>query len=417
MKRPPIAASLLALCVACSGSASTGADASRSLDAGILLDGGSDGSPADAGVPPTDAGDGRYACDPSVGLVAPLPVCSVGDPCTRLIVGAGTTPITTASEVPTCTASAARGGFTDGAPRTFTDADGNTRYACAYLPPAASASAQVPLVVFWHGAGGHADDAYEGTSLRLHAQSYDLSGDAARPGFALVSIQGRNLHWPTLDPRDGPHHDQFHRDLAAPSTNRDVALADTIIDELVADGRIDASRVYVMGWSNGGFFAQLYAIARHEVPTPGGNRVAAASVFTAADPFQSPRFADAGRCDLAPVPATTVPIRIVSRACDIIACDQAQLDDLVANDMYVAPPGVVVESWVMRLSTELGDPTTEWEIVAGTGATTASCTSPALCGLGIAGLNHIRWPDGVGDGSGTDHEPAMLDFLRAHPLP
>jgi len=32
-------------------------------------------------------------------------------------------------------------------------------------------------------------------------------------------------------------------------------------------------------------------------------------------------------------------------------------------------------------------------------------------------LNHVRWPDGVADRSGLDHEPELLDFLRAHPLP
>lgn len=389
---------LVLLVLACSGGSS-------SSDAGTALDVGSE----------ADASTASYACDPSVGLVEPLAVCSASEPCTRLIATAGSTPITTPSEVPTCTASAARGGFSDGAPRTYVDADGVTRYACVYVPPSATSTTRVPLVLFWHGAGAHADDVYTGTSLRMRAPSYDLTGDAARTGFALVSIQGRNLHWPTLDPRDGAHHDQFHRDFGVPSTNRDVALADAIVDDLVGSQPIDPARIYVMGWSNGGFFAQLYAIARHDTPTAGGHYVAAASVFTAADPFRSPRLEDAGRCDFAP-PGTTVPIRIVSRACDIIACDEAQLTDLVASDAYVAPPGVVVGTWVARLGSELHDPDVEWDIVTGTGASTTACTGPALCGLGTATLNHVHWPDGVADGSGMDHEPAMLDWLRMHPM-
>ncbi len=32
------------------------------------------------------------------------------------------------------------------------------------------------------------------------------------------------------------------------------------------------------------------------------------------------------------------------------------------------------------------------------------------------GGNHLRWPNGVDDGSGIDHEPAFLDSLRSHPL-
>lgn len=405
---------LLVLSIAaCAGpTPDPGIDAASGMDAG-----GDDATVADdTGTPGSDAGgDGDYACDPAVGLSDPLAVCSEASPCTRLIVSAGSTPITTPSDVPTCVASAERGGYDDGAPQTWIDADGNTRYACVYVPPTASASARVPLVVFWHGAGSHADDAYTGTSLRGRAPSYDLSGDAARAGFALVSIQGRNLHWPTLDPRDGPHHDQFHRDLAAPSSNRDIALGDTIIDEMVAGGTIDPSRIYVMGWSNGGFFAQLYAIARHDTATPGGNRVAAASVYTAADPFRSPRDADAGRCDLSPVPTTSVPIHIVSRSCDIIACDDAQVADLVSQG-YVAPPGVSVRTWSERLVSELHDPNTAWQIVTGTGMDTTTCTGALACGEAVATLNHVRWPDGVADRSGIDHEPLMLDFLRDHPL-
>jgi len=48
-----------------------------------------------------------------------------------------------------------------------------------------------------------------------------------------------------------------------------------VIDDLVAAGVVDPALIGVMGWSNGGRFAALYAIARHEKPTPGGNRAAA----------------------------------------------------------------------------------------------------------------------------------------------
>jgi poly(3-hydroxybutyrate) depolymerase len=316
--------------------------------------------------------------------------------------------IDAATHVPTCRAPAERGGFTDGAPRTWTDADGVTRQACVYVPPTASADARVPLVVFFHGAGGSADHLYEHTSLRRKAAGYDVGAGAA--GFELLAIQGRNLHWPTVDSRDGPHFDVYHRDLASPSTNRDVAAADAFVDAEVATGRIDPARIYVMGWSNGGFFAQLYAIARHDVATPGGSRVAAAAVFSAADPFRSPRAADAGRCDQSPAPHTTVPIAIVSRACDIVACDDAQAARIPMQ------PGAVVGPWTVRARGELGDPNVVWRIINAFGNETTDCTYAPMCPIGAAFADHVRWPDGVADDSGIDHETFMLDFLRTHPL-
>jgi poly(3-hydroxybutyrate) depolymerase len=49
------------------------------------------------------------------------------------------------------------------------------------------------------------------------------------------------------------------------------------------DEGVDPRRIYVMGWSNGGFFGQLLAIARH-AGSSAGYRVAAAAVFASADP-------------------------------------------------------------------------------------------------------------------------------------
>jgi hypothetical protein len=54
-------------------------------------------------------------------------------------------------------------------------------------------------------------------------------------------------------------------------------------------------------------------------------------------------------------------------------------------------------------------------IVAGIGLAVPGCTPPPQCTPAVSLLNHVRWPDGVADGSGIDHEPEMLDFLRARP--
>ena len=241
-------------------------------------------------------------------------------------------------------------------------------------------------------------------------------GDPSRPGFLLVSVQGRSLHYPTGNPRDGHHHDFYYRDLGAPSTNPDIANVDRIVDQLSASGAVDRSRIYLMGWSNGGYFGQMYAIARHARPTPGGNRVAAAAVFTAADPFHNTSRSQVPSCQLDPYPRSTVPILLVSRACDIVACDAAQAQAFAANG-FETEPGQVARTWFEDLATKVHDPNVEWTIVSGIGTVVAQCTPVPPCSVAAATLNHLRWPNGVGDQSGIDHEPAMLDFLRQHPLP
>lgn len=359
---------------------------------------------------------GPYPCNGSVGLVEPLQLCSEAAPCTDLLAtvrarGA----ITGASDVPTCTAPDARGGFHDGPPQTRVDADGTTRYTCVYLPSAATETSRLPLVLFFHGAGGSADNVYGLTSLRRKAASYAWGeGQDAPGGFVLASIQGRNLHWPTPDPRDAAHHDVYHRDLGSPSSNPDIANADAVVDALLATGRVDPTRIYAMGWSNGGFFAELYAIARHETATPGGHRVAAAAVFGAADPFRSPRVGDAGRCDQSPVPHTTVPIAIVSRTCDIIPCDEQQARAL-ASPAHAMLPGATVRTWTVRAGGELGDPNVVWRILNVFGSEVDRCTYAPMCPFSAAYADHVRWPDGVSDESHEDHEIFMLDFLRTHP--
>jgi dienelactone hydrolase len=229
----------------------------------------------------------------------------------------------------------------------------------------------------------------------------------------LLSIQGRSLKYPTAAPRDGHHHDFYYRDLGSPSTNPDIANVDALIDELAASGRVDTDRIYMMGWSNGGFFSQMYAVARHVTPTPGGNRIAAAVAFTAADPFHNVRADQSPSCQLEPYPRSEVPILLISRACDVVACDAQQLVELELED---AAPGHEVTTWQQDLVAKVGNPNVERIIVTGDGRVTDRCSRAPLCTPLAAIVNHLRWPDGVADGSGRDHEPAMLEFLRSHPL-
>ncbi|MFP5349335.1 MAG: hypothetical protein ACLGHO_05785 [Gammaproteobacteria bacterium] len=377
---------------------------------GLSACGGSTGNDGSNDNPPPPA---------NTGAPAPLVVCTQANPCMRPAPELGVAQISVPSFAPVCrTTEPGRAVYDDGAPRHSVDADGVDRYACLYQPGGASANTPRPLVVFLHGGGGgNAGDVYNFTSLRTKAESYVLSGDAARPGFFLVSVQGRNLHYPTFNNRDGRHHDFYYRDLRSPSANPDIAHLDRLIDELVATGMVDTRRIYLMGWSNGGFFGQMYAIARHTTPTPGGNRVAAVVPYTAADPFHNTSRDQAPSYQLDPYPTSTVPILLVSRACDIVACNQAQAD-LFAAAGTVTEPGHIVEPWISRdLPTKVRNPNALWRLVGGNGQQTGMCSTSATCTASVGLINHMRWPDGVADGSSIDHEPAMLDFLRGHPLP
>lgn len=316
---------------------------------------------------------------------------------------------------------------------------GFTRYACIRRPPGASVASPRPLVLWFHpGGAGGADLAASETGLTDKADTFDLTGDSSRPGFILVSIQGRNLRFPTQAPRDGLHHDFYFRDLGVPSKNPDMANADALIDVLVQEGIVDTDRIFVTGWSNGGFFAQLYAIARHETPTTGGNRVAAAAVYSAAspfgdirwDPFNEVLLSGGSSCEI-PVPTSSAPILIVYRTSDAaVPCDDFQAG------CFAAEPGYTVENWITEakqaglnvtgllirgLESGAGGPLDEETFQCTEfpgGCPVGNCTIAPPTDACLSLVNHQRWPDGVYNNfpfTGMDREVDMLEFLRNHP--
>lgn len=362
----------------------------------------------------------------------PLPECSPEDPCTYVATKFDGRPILTRSDPPECADSR----WTE-APREWQMGDVE-RYACVYTPPDANAGGR-PLVVFLHP-GGEGADSIDETSLLDKAADYDLTGSQAQRGFILAAVQGRNLHFPTAAPRDGRHHDFYHRDLGSPSGNPDVAALDTLIDDLAAEANVDTDRIYVMGWSNGAFFGQLYATARHDVATAGGHRVASAAVFAAANPFDSiQRDPFVGRphrgasCKLDELPQSDVPILLTYRSCDFATPCGAG-----GATCFGSEPGFIADDWLEEAAPSLTglqprrigglESGAFSDLPVGQCSTVAdSCDNPPdperPCFMNQNGvscvclLNHLRWPDGIyGQGSGVDNEPAMLDFLRANQL-
>jgi len=407
-------------------------DAGPASDAGGLSDGGqtSDGGGRSDGGEISDAGnrfDGGapdaggfedagpiepHRCNAAVGFVDPLPPCTPQSRCTR--VPAGTRAITESVPLVNCMTNVdTRPLYDDGAPYVWTDSLGVLHEACIGRVAGASETSLRPLVLFFHREGGNADDVYDATSLRAKAKSFVLSGEASRPGFFIASSQGRNLHWPTDELRDGTHFDIYHRVLESPSTNPDIFFVDRLVDLLVSGGTVDPARIYVIGWGNGGDFAQLYAMARHETPTAGGNRVAAVAVYSSGDPFEQALAGETPSCQLNPYPRSTVPLLHVGRTCDLMTCDVSQ-DGALRSQGRNNPPGEVVSSWLADLAAKVGDPNGTRLLLDDSGQAVSTCTNS--CSTAGASLNHARWPDGMADGSGRDHEAELLGFLRDHPL-
>lgn len=363
------------------------------------------------GIPPHTI---AWTCEEGVGLTDPVPLCIPDEPCTRPLSLYGEGELTGQLPHPACapaedTLARGRPDVDDGPPRTWVDADGMERAWCEHRPPA---EGPLPLLVFVHGSGGDADDLYGFTMLRDKADSFVLSDDPARPGFVLVATHARTVHWPTTSPQDGSKHDTYHR---APATNPDLAYVDHIIDSLVAEGVVDPARIHLSGWSNGARFAAMYGIARHEQPSPGGNRVASVATYSGGDPYEDIAFDQSPSCAMVPRPSSTLPLMLVSRDCDGVGCDEPQYEafgrGLFGWDLV---PGNVASTWIDTLEHDIGATDVTWRIIDKDGAVVSGCAQ--RCSRSRALLNHLRWPDGVADGGGQDHEPAMLGFLRDHPL-
>jgi poly(3-hydroxybutyrate) depolymerase len=394
MSKSCSSAVFIALLLGCgSGIDAGGSDAGSNTDTGSSSD-----AAVDAQLDATSAC--TATCDNHSGLCAPEPTCSPTAPCSgSLVQGSPTTTLV----LPACKTSApTRGSYDDAPAMTWTDEANGTRAACVFRP---TGSGPWPLVVFLHGGGQTADILYDATSLRAKAATFALG---TKNGFILAADQGRNLH--AIDGNaDGPRHDIFYRDLSSPSTNPDIAALDRLIDTLVSNGGVDRKRIYVIGWSNGGFFAQFYAFARGATPTPGGNRVAAAVAYASGDPFESPLATLSPACDDRPYPTTGAPIAVYHRACDyFVGCDEAQRIE------FSLPPGFAVHDWLGTLASL--DPSTKEIVLDANGALTSTCAPVSLCTHAIGAANHLMWPDGVADKSGHDWELEMLAFMRNHAL-
>jgi pimeloyl-ACP methyl ester carboxylesterase len=230
------------------------------------------------------------------------------------------------------------------------------------------------------------------------------------PGFILLAPQGRyTTHgYPGYDSK-GLGWDNWYRQLspagavAAETTtyneNVDAASIDYFVNKMIATGKVDRERIYMMGWSNGAAMALLYALNRPWV--------AAAAVYSAPDPFsalfdvctQTPVAVAPGGNGQARVFNPHVPLMHVRNDCDIGGiCPNG--NRLVAR---VRALGGSVEDVILN-SSERRVPSCDESCGTDEMAVGQIGTFAGLRGM----VRHMRWP--------ALWNERMLNFLRHHPL-
>lgn len=114
--------------------------------------------------------------------------------------------------------------------------DGLTRTYILYVPANYTGTANVPLLLNFHGYGSNA-------SQQMAYGNFRPIADTA--GFLIVHPQG------TLDNTNTTH---FNVGWGGSSTD-DIGFTEALIDSLSSDYTIDQSRIYSTGMSNGGFMS------------------------------------------------------------------------------------------------------------------------------------------------------------------
>jgi len=290
------------------------------------------------------------------------------------------------------------------------DADGVSRYACLYEPATANRDDKLPMVVFLHPSLFPAGTVVTTGLLEL-GKEFQLGSDPNHPGFIVLAPEGRKTsHYYPAPDHNGIGWDNWYRQVnpvgdvtvagVTYRENVDAAAIDHFVAREIATGKVDTSRIYMTGWSNGAAMAILYGLNRHNI--------AAIAVYSAPNPFGA--FDDpCTQTPVAGVPANDGQIRIFNPGVPTMhvhnACDLAGIcpnGEEMAGELRTA--GVEVRDAIVNSD---GEPTGVCARYCGTAPMGESWWRDPL-GYSLGLYHHLRWPIGW--------TAAMLEFMRTHPL-
>jgi len=264
------------------------------------------------------------------------------------------------------------------------DQNGVVRYACLNLPAQATRAPQPPdrkwpLVIYLHASLTTPESLYkQGAELFALHDTFSLSDDGNVKGFILLAPEGRRAQaWPAAkgSTQTGFRWDEWYRD---PEKNLDAAAIDHFLEEALATNLVDPRRVYIFGWSNGGFMAALYGVWR-------GERIAAIGQYASANPWARPP------CPV-PLPEKPhVPLILIRNLCDWVApCEETS-------------------QWIGKLSSERW-PFQSYNLWDDGSEAPASQGCLTHCGQLQGTADHYRWP------RGSVLAERLLPFFKQHPL-
>ncbi len=146
---------------------------------------------------------------------------------------------------------------TDGAPAITQDGTGKVyggegRSYLVYVPPSYDPATPLPLVMVLHGRFGNGSSA---------AYVYDMNQVARRAGFIVVYPDGTHIDGTIA----GREWNYLRGTTGYPLYGTDdVDFLGTLVNDLARDLSIDQTRLYVTGYSNGGFMTQRLACSAPE---------------------------------------------------------------------------------------------------------------------------------------------------------
>ena len=256
--------------------------------------------------------------------------------------------------------------------------DGVARTYTVRVPAATDSARSLPLVIALHGRGGSGQ-------RMLRWSGFDAK--ANREGFLLVAPEG------TGNPRG------WYTGFGPGGSIDDVGFIGALIDTLAAHYRVDRSRVYVAGHSNGGVLA-------HHIASDLSPRIAAAAVVAGAIGVRSAT----GVVTRIETPRAPVPMLILhGDADDVVPYDAARSPGRGAP--LSAPEGV--RFWARANECAVVEPARDtigggrvlrdrWE---------TRCRAPVVL-LTLRGGDH-GWPRTDG-GAAIDATDVIWEFFTQH---